>query len=194
MNKVTVLVEGYAREWGSSGYEASSSVSLVETDKYKIICDPGINLELLSKGLKKEGLKYADIDYVFLSHTHIDHSYSMALFSKAKTLDFLSIYDGDTEDLHGGEIFGTNIKIVATPGHTVDHCSLMVPVKDTIYIVAGDVFWWVEDEEQKMDEDSLLTKKDPIRGVDKKTLLESRKKVLEMADFIIPGHGKMFEV
>jgi len=194
MNKVSVLVEGYAREWGGSGWEVSSSVVLVEGDKYKIICDPGINLELLSKGLEKEGLKYTDIDYVFLTHTHIDHSYGMALFSKAKVLDFLSIYERDTEDLHGGEIFGTNIKIIATPGHTVDHCSLMVPVKNGVNIVAGDTFWWAEDEEQKIDEHSLLTKKDPIRGVDQKILLESRKKILEIADFIIPGHGKMFEV
>jgi hypothetical protein len=29
---------------------------------------------------------------------------------------------------------------------------------------------------------------------DEKALKESRKKILEIADYIIPGHGKMFKV
>jgi len=193
MNKVSVLVEGYAREWGSSGWEASSSVVLIQTDKYNILCDPGQNLDLLSKGLVKKNLKYSDIDWVFLTHTHIDHSYSMACFPEAKVIDFNSIYNRDTQDLHKGEIPGTNIKIMATPGHMVDHGSLVVPVNSVIYVVAGDVFWWAEDEEEKTDRHSLLSKKDPIEGVDDKILLESRKKILEIADCIIPGHGKMFK-
>ncbi|MFH1522900.1 MAG: hypothetical protein ABIE43_03730 [Patescibacteria group bacterium] len=33
-----------------------------------------------------------------------------------------------------------------------------------------------------------------VKGVDMKTLIESRKKLLKISDYIIPGHGKMFKV
>ena len=59
--------------------------------------------------------------------------------------------------------------------------------------MAGDVFWWWDNEEQKTDKESLMARKDPYVK-NKEQLNESRKKVLEIADYIIPGHGKMFKV
>ena len=56
-------------------------------------------------------------------------------------------------------------------------------------MVGADVFWWAENEEQKVD----IEKHDDF-AEDMKTLKESRRKALEIADFIIPGHGKMFKV
>ncbi|MEK7513909.1 MAG: MBL fold metallo-hydrolase [Patescibacteria group bacterium] len=185
MNKVKVLVEGYAREWGDSGYEASSTVTLISTDKQKILCDPGINWELLKAGLGKEKLKPTDIDWIFLSHTHIDHCYNMARFPKAKLFDGECIYEKDTDRVHGGEIFGLDVEIVKTPGHTTDHTSLLVTTPKGIYAVAGDVFWWLDGKEQKID---------PIEGVDQLSLEESRKKLKSLAQFIIPGHGQVFKV
>ena len=178
---------------GGSGWEASSSATLLQTDKVNILCDPGINFDLLSQGLAKENLKHPDIDWIFLTHTHIDHCYSMACFPKAKVIDLDTVYDKDKEDIHNSEIPGVNLKIISTPGHTFDHCSLVVSTHKGIYVVAGDVFWWADDEEQKVDKHSLLSKKDPIKGVDSKTLLKSRERILKIANYIIPGHGKMFK-
>ncbi len=58
--------------------------------------------------------------------------------------------------------------------------------------MAGDTFWWTDDEEQKID----VEKQDDAHPdeVNMKNLIESRKKVLKIADYIIPGHGKMFKV
>lgn len=194
MNQVKVLVEGYCREWGDSGYEESSSSTLILTDKEKILCDPGANWELLKAGLDKENLTPKDIDWIFLSHTHIDHCYNMARFPQAKLFDWQSIYEQDNSRIHGGEIFGLDVEILKTPGHTTDHTSLLVTTPKGIYAVSGDVFWWIEDEEQKTDRQSLLEKKDPIDGVDPYALDDSRKLLLKKADFIIPGHGKIFKV
>jgi len=193
MNKVKVLVEGYAKEYGSGGYQASSSVTLIETDLVKIVCDPGINLDLLSQSLAKEDLRYAEIDYVFLTHTHIDHAYSLALFNKAKVVDYELIYDNDKELPHHGKLGKSGLEIISTPGHSDDHCSLVVPTEKGVYVAAGDVFWWIDDEEQKTDRKSLLSHRDLI-AVDSKALIKSRKKVLEVADWVIPGHGKVFRV
>ena len=41
---------------------------------------------------------------------------------------------------------------------------------------------------------SLTILVDPGGARDEKALQESRKKILEIADYIIPGHGKMFKV
>jgi len=194
MNQIKILIEGYAREWGDSGYEASSAATLILADKVKILCDPGINWELLKTGLDKEKLKPVDIDWIFLTHTHIDHCYNMARFPQAKLFDGKCIYEKDKDYVHGGEIFGLDVEIVKTPGHTLDHTSLLVPARNGVYAVAGDVFWWIEDEEQKTDKRSLLEKKDPIDGVDPYSLTDSRKLLLKKAQYIIPGHGKVFKV
>ena len=192
MNKVSVLVEGYAREWRSSGWEASSSAVLIQTDKVKILCDPGTNAELLFAALTKKHLTANSIDWVFLSHTAIEYCYATACFPKAKVITGRSFYDKDKQDLHSGEIPGTNLKILATPGHSTDHCSLVIPTSRGIYVVAGGAFWWAKDEEQETDRFSLVNHKDVI-AIDEKAAKESRKKILEIADYIIPGYGKMFK-
>ena len=57
-------------------------------------------------------------------------------------------------------------------------------------VVAGDVFWWVDGEEQIID----IERPDQHFASDPAKLIESRKKVLEIADYIIPGHGTMMKV
>ena len=193
MNKITVLGDGYANKWEKNGWEACSTVTLIQTGKFNIICDPGTNTNILENGLRRNGLTYQDIDGVFLTHMHFDHCYRMALFGGASFWDYESVYSADKQELHDGTIFTTDIRIIKTPGHTLDHASLLVPVRDKIYVVAGDVFWWAEDEEQITDRKSLLEKKDAL-AVDNKALRKSRQDILAVADFIIPGHGKMFEV
>jgi len=59
--------------------------------------------------------------------------------------------------------------------------------------IVSDVFWWSDEEEQKTDKESLMNHEDPYVK-NKEELMKSRKKVLEIADYIIPGHGKMFKV
>jgi len=74
------------------------------------------------------------------------------------------------------------------------HCSVLVPTEDFGKIViAGDIFWWRDNEKQKTDKESLINHKDPYVK-NEEALINSRKKVLDIADYIIPGHGKMFKV
>lgn len=193
MNKITVLGDGYANKWEKNGWEASSTVTLIQTGKFNIICDPGTNTNILENGLRRNGLTYQDIDGVFLTHMHFDHCYRMALFGGASFWDYESWYSADKQELHDGKPYKSDITIIKTPGHTLDHASFVVPVKDKIYVVAGDVFWWEGGEEQLTDRKSLLEKKDPL-AVDEKALRKSRESLLGVADFIIPGHGKMFAV
>ena len=191
MAKVTVLIEGYARQ-KEDCYEATCSTVLVEDNGKKILVDPGCNEALLLGALKKQGLSPQDIDYIFLSHYHIDHLVNIVLFPGKDILDGGTIYRGDKEISFSGVLPGTSIEIIPTPGHAHEHTALLIKTGDGVVAVAEDVWWW-EDGKQKTDLKSLLELKDPFVK-NEKELQKSRKLLLKKADYIIPGHGKMFKV
>lgn len=193
MTKIKVLIEGYAKEI-DNGWLASSTATLIESDGKRIIIDPGCNRLKLLTELEKNNLNPSDIDFVILTHNHTDHSLLAGIFENAKVLNDTEIYDNDNQIEHGGVIPGTDIKIIETPGHDQFHCAVVIEdEKLGKVVVAGDVFWWMDNEEQKTDFDSLISHADPYVK-DEEILKNSRKKVLEIADYIIPGHGKIFKV
>jgi len=193
MTEVKVLIEGYAKEL-ETGWVASSTCCLITTENQKIITDPGCNREKLLIALEKENLKTSDIDYVFLSHCHPDHILLAGIFENAKfiTYDFNLLYDKDSLTEFENDFLGKDIEIVETPGHVTSHLSLIVNTKKGKIAIAGDVIWWKEGAEQIFD----INQKDENDGkeLNMEKLIESRKKLLELADYIIPGHGKMFKV
>ncbi|MFA5966982.1 MAG: MBL fold metallo-hydrolase [Patescibacteria group bacterium] len=193
MAKVKVLIEGYAKEL-ENGWIASSTVCLVTTGDKRIITDPGCNREKLLEALKGENLATGDIDYVFLSHCHPDHVLLAGIFEKAKFVTFDSnlLYDKDHLSKFDIHILGEDIEIVETPGHVLEHLSLIVNTSQGRVAIAGDVIWWVDGEEQKFDIDQ--EDHSQAKGMNMKQLVESRRNLLEHADYIIPGHGKMFKV
>jgi glyoxylase-like metal-dependent hydrolase (beta-lactamase superfamily II) len=194
MAEVKILIEGYAKKENGNEF-ASSTTTLIHENGLNIIVDPGSNRKLLIEALKKEHLSSLDINYVILTHSHLDHSLLSGIFENAKILDDGSIYswDGKIED-HEGKVPGTDIEIIKTPGHDMFHCSILVKTKKFGRVaIAADVFWWSDEEEQKNDMESLMNHKDPYVK-NKEQLSSSRKKILEIADYVIPGHGKMFKV
>jgi len=192
MTKFKVLIEGYAKET-PDGWLASSTTALIEDGGKKIIVDPGINRKLLIRKLKAEGLTPDDIDVVFMTHYHPDHVFLASVFEKAVIYDGDTIYRNDEEKEFEGKLPGTNIEVIPTPGHAHEHAALLLNTNRGKVVVAADVFWWTDEEEQRVDNaEVLINKEDPFTK-DEKALKESRKKVLEVADWIIPGHGEMFK-
>ena len=189
MNKVKVLVEGYAKINSDGTWDATSSTTFIDTGKLKIVVDPGCSRELLLKALKNENLKTSDIDCVLVTHYHPDHCALMGIFENATIYDSVQWQNGPLGGDIGGLLPETDIEVVKTPGHSPEHASLVVNTNEGKYVVAADVFWWKAGEEQKVD----IEKPDDFAS-DISALKENRRKVLEIADFIIPGHGKMFKV
>jgi len=189
MNKIKVLIQGYAKQI-KGGWLASSTVSLVQSNDKNIIVDPGCNRDKLIEELSKNALKPTDIDFVLLTHSHTDHALLTGIFENAKVLNNEEIYDNDEQVEHNNKIPETDLEIIQTPGHSNDHCSLVVKTNEGVYVIAGDVFWWMDNEEQKIN----INKPDQAHPADMEKLIESRKQILEIGDYIIPGHGKMFKV
>lgn len=191
---IKILISGYVKQKNKKEY-ASSSAVLIKYNNKNIIVDPGMDRKKLLNALKKEKLTTDKIDFCILTHTHIDHSLLAGIFEHAKIYDNESIfsYDGKIEN-HNKKISGTDIKILQTPGHDQFHCSILVNTKEYgKVIIAGDVFWWEDKVNQRTDKKSLMNLKDPYVK-NKQQLQKSRKYILENTDYVIPGHGKMFEV
>lgn len=191
MAEVKILVNGRAREI-RNGWLASSNVVLVKTRTKNIVVDPGCNRKKLLEGLEREGLKTGDIDFVVLTHNHADHSLLAGIFENAKVITPEEVYNNDNQVEYEGDILGDSLQIILSPGHCPEHCSLVVHAKKEVYVIAGDVFWWTDNEKQEIN----LNKEDDAHPeeVDMKKLIGSRKEILKIADYVIPGHGKMFKV
>jgi glyoxylase-like metal-dependent hydrolase (beta-lactamase superfamily II) len=111
MNKVKVLIQGYAKKI-ESGWLASSTVTLVQSSGKKIIVDPGCNRKKLLEELANNGLKSGDIDFVLLTHNHTDHTLLAGVFVNAKVLTTDEIYDSDNQIEHHNKIPGTDLEII----------------------------------------------------------------------------------
>lgn len=193
MNKVKVLVEGYAHPNADGTYTASPTCTLVESNGKKFLIDPGTNVEKLLKALKAENLTEKDLSFIYLSHYHPDHLLNIRLFPSLDVYDGEICWRGDLEIFHERQLPGVDAEILKTPGHATENTSLLVKTNTGIICIGSDVFWW-EDGKQRSDNiDDLLNLEDPFAN-DKETLLLSRKLVLDKADWVIPGHGRMFKV
>lgn len=193
MTTIKVLIEGYAKEL-ENGWIASSTTCLITTEDKKIITDPGCNRQKLLEALREEDLATDDIDYIFLSHCHPDHVLLAGIFEKAKYVTFDSnlIYNKDMLTVFDKYVLGKDVEIIETPGHVLEHLSLLIDTPQGKVAIAGDVIWWIDGEAQVVD----INKEDhsQAKGMNMEDLIESRKKLLKIADYIIPGHGKMFKV
>ncbi|MDD5172971.1 MAG: MBL fold metallo-hydrolase [Patescibacteria group bacterium] len=184
MAKVKILVEGYTTaNTAEQGEEKTCpTITLIRDKDIVMVVDPGVleDQKILIDKLKEENLTIDDVNIVCITHSHIDHYRNIGIFPKAKTLEYWGLWDRNTvEDWK--EQFTDDIQILKTPGHNYDGLTLFVKTDEGVVAICGDIFW-----EQNFPED------DPYAS-DIEQLKESRKKVLEMADYIIPGHGKMFK-
>ncbi len=186
MAEVKILVEGYtnADSVAEGGEEKSCpTITLVRDQDVIMVVDPGIleDQKILIDKLNEENLTIDDVNVVCITHSHIDHYRNIGMFPRTKTLEYWGLWDKNTvEDWK--EQFTENIRIVKTPGHNYDGLTLLVKTERGVVAICGDVFW-----KENFPED------DPYAS-DKEKLIESRKKILEIADWVIPGHGKMYKV
>ena len=193
MYQFKVLIEGYAHSGENGEYVASPSSVLIWDDKIKVLADPGTNAKMLLEALTKENLKPQNIDFIYLTHYHPDHFLNVSLFPGKDIYDGITKWSQDKEFSHSGKIPGTEIGILNTPGHAQENATLLFETKDFGKVcLASDVFWWEEGKQKTDDYDDLINNEDSFAS-DFEALKSSRKLVLEKADWIIPGHGKMFK-
>ena len=187
--QVKVLVKGYTSAGSKqSGKDKDvertfATITLVRDKNHIIVVDPGVlaDPQILVDALKKEKLKPEDVNLVFLTHSHIDHYRNLGMFPKAKVLEYFGFWSGNTSE-DWNENLSEDARIMKTPGHDSTGLSLIVKTAKGTVVIAGDVFW-----------KENYPKKDPYAD-NPKILAETRKKILKIADFIVPGHADIYKV
>ncbi|MFH1835597.1 MAG: MBL fold metallo-hydrolase [Methanobacteriota archaeon] len=191
--KIIVLREGTRIDKFEDGVKISraicSSIVLIKGEGHNIIVDPGARGyggELL-QSLGKNGLTPSDIDLIVNTHGHLDHCFNNFLFDEATIYSSSGIWPSQKDETHiYGDITRATIpcvKLINTPGHTTKHVSVVAESDGKTIVVAGDAI-----RESIIEEGAL-----PDKYVNKQAYLESMKKIFEIADVIIPGHGKVIE-
>lgn len=187
MNEVKVLIDGYAIWLEAHKQKACGTITLVKGIKNNIIVDTGNvgDEQKIKRALEKEGLTPDKINYVINTHGDIDHVGNNGLFKKAIFISGQDIYEGDVASFFSEKYeIEPGIEVINTPGHSIEDISVTVRTKNGIVVVAGDIF----EDEKDANESWKVFSKYPKKQV------ESRKKILAIADFIVPGHGKMFKL
>lgn len=188
-----VLQEGHCAPQPNGTFRADGSVTLVWGGPVTALVDTGgpWDRQRLVSLLAEQGLSPNDVTHVVCTHGHSDHVGNINLFPTATLLVGLDLSRGDgwylPHDLAKGRpyvLHPGHLEVVATPGHTVDHVSVVVRNTSLgTVVVAGDLFEREEDEEEWR-----ASSEDPARQE------QSRRRVMAMADVIVPGHGPPFRV
>ncbi|KAK9738696.1 Metallo-beta-lactamase superfamily [Popillia japonica] len=186
--EVVVLFNGYSCNT-EGGSQSNCTCTLIKGPK-NIIVDTMTAWDgnRLQNALEEQGLKCSDIDYVVCTHGHSDHIGCNYLFQCAMHIVGFCIsknhYYFDFDFSTGKPYFiDQKVRVIPTPGHTMQDVSVIVSTNKGSYGITGDLF------ENKDDEDIWHT-----LGVDNAELqAKHRNEMLKYVDFIVPGHGPMFE-
>lgn len=203
-----------------AGAGDGSTVTYVETDK-KIIVDTGFEQEsdlsdeninkngsALKRALKDFGIKPKDIDMVFITHLHRDHFGNLGVFKHSEIVasePALKLLPG-IRGAKDGEVLADGVRVMYTPGHTADHASLVLDTERLRYRkqtgAAGGSILGIGNVRIAVAGDAIVTPGHFI--MDKawahnpdlysmEQSIESMNKIIEVADFIVPGHGGIFK-
>jgi len=167
----------------STGGKVVSTCTLVRDGDRCIVIDPGMaehQADILEP-LMALGVAPGSVTDVILSHHHPDHTLNAALFPAAAVHDHWAIYRGaDWEDSDAeGRQLTPSVHLIRTPGHTAEDISTVVATADGRVVCTH--LWWTDQ----------VPVEDPV-ATDPAALHASRRRVLALADLIVPGHGAPF--
>lgn len=190
--QVIVLKDGYARWEGYASQRACGTITLIKSIKNCIV-DLGIagDKELILQELQKNTIETSQIDTVILTHSDVDHIGNMNLFPDATFIGGNDVIQGDLfkEFFKEKYTVDENITVIHTPGHDNRCISVLVTTANGLVAITGDLFEyekdWISTEAPEAWE---------VWSQDKITQAKSRNNIWKLADFIVPGHGPMFQV
>ena len=167
----------------STGGKVVSTCSLIREDGRAIVVDPGMadNSAAILEPLAELGLGPEEVTEVVLSHHHPDHTMRAGHLPNAAVHDHWAIYRGsawEDSDAEGRQLT-TSVHLIRVPGHTAEDIATVAGTPDGVVVLTH--LWW----------DSNGPAEDPV-AEDPTGLHASRRRVLEIADVIVPGHGAPF--
>lgn len=201
---VDVLTVGHLsrnRFWGEADDQAyrpaSCTCTLIRSGGQAILVDPGDAPEHVAVVLdERAGLRVADVGAVFLTHFHGDHRVGVDAFPDvdwlmgADELAFWAARPGVTaadrvvldRTSPAPQQLAPGVMVLATPGHTPGHSSLLVQGRDVV-VVAGDAI---------PTRDFYVARQVFFNALDARAAVSSMDHIGAAADLIVPGHDNVF--
>jgi glyoxylase-like metal-dependent hydrolase (beta-lactamase superfamily II) len=160
-----------------------STCSLIRDGDRLFVVDPGMadNDDVILAPLRALGVQPADVTDVILGHHHPDHMMRVALFRNAAVHDHWATYRGsDWEDADAeGRVLTESVGLIRVPGHTAEDIAVVAGTGQGIVVFTH--LWF--DSDGPLEDDT---------AEDAAALHASRRRVLELADVVVPGHGDAF--
>lgn len=196
---VTTLISGSA-DLVPNGISFPATISLVQSRGKNILFETGTpaqRSDIISALRNTSGLTLADIHYVINSHGHPDHLANNGMFPDTPILNNMLEITGSFVKTNGlGQarparsfvLDDPRIEAIRTPGHTLTDISMIVSNVTNLGTVAlvGDLI--VSETDAASNQDWQSTS----QNVEAQTA--NRRYVLCLADWIVPGHGRLFRV
>ncbi|RWS31444.1 Metallo-beta-lactamase domain-containing protein 1-like protein [Leptotrombidium deliense] len=192
---VNVLKEGYSRWMQNGRMSANGSCTLIKSSGMYILVDTlgPWDSDILRALLQKHSIHPEDISLLVCTHGHTDHIGNLNMFLRCKHIVGECLYEKDVYETHDFEqqpyIVSPNVRVIATPGHTLSDVSVVVENVDKLGTVAvvGDLF-----EKEEDVNDASIWKDAGSESPEKQE--SNRATILQISDYIVPGHGPMFSV
>ena len=180
MARLDVLFDGYGNDHGVAG-----TVSLLRDGDVTAIVDPGMvpSRASILDPLKALGLDPEQVTDIILSHHHPDHTMNVAIFPEAVTVhDHWATYLRDQWTARAAEGFqlSPGIRLLETPGHTPQDITTLVETDEGVAALTH-LWVWQDSPGSGLD-------------VDPAAVETHRRRILESASIIVPGHGPAFRV
>lgn len=163
--------------------DVTCTTTLIEDGGHRILVDlpnAGEEKDLLI-ALAAHGVAPESVDIVVFTHFHPDHTGCASLFPQAEFVSHHTSARGATHVRWTDEAMPLtdDVYVLKTPGHTDSDCSVIVNAEEGVVAVAGDL--WVR------------SPSDPRLAVvhDRDALAASRRRLIGLAQWIVPGHGPM---
>ncbi len=137
--------------------------------------------------LRERGILPKDIETVIYTHLHDDHTANSFLFKESTFIAHKyeeiipEVMDIDFIWVEKDQNIDEEIRVIHTPGHTRGSISIIVGKT----AIVGDAI---------PTEDNYIKWVPPGVNYDPKVAISSMKKIVDQAEFIIPGHDRSFRV
>jgi len=181
------LCRGRIRKQDDVILEAHSSSTLVKTGEHNIVVDTSSpqNREAIIRELERLHVAAEDVDFLVITHSHWDHLANNDLFPQARlVMHPLEAMSPSVMSAEDGMSLCVGVTVIHTPGHTQGSISVVVDAEKR-YVMAGDAL---------PTEDNYRKWVPPRLNYDPEIALKSMKRIVDMAEVIVPGHGQPFQV
>ncbi len=183
---VKILRRGEFKWLKKNHCRAWCTTTLIISGKINIVVDPGnvSDVDKIKIALAKNNLKPENIKYVVNTHPHADHIGANFIFSKATIVTVDTLQNKDEFIFYNNTkpyALAPGVKVIATPGHSAECCTVLAETSKGLVAIAGDLFWLDQEAEYRWAEY-------PAK------LRANRRLILKMANYIVPGHGRLLHV